>query len=136
MNRDLPKLNVILVKPSKYDDDGYVIHHVRGVLPSNTLNALNGLFRDAAQKMGITIEMHLIDETVQLVVPEKVMRKWAIPGVPTLVGLVGVQTNQFPRAVDLARRFKKTRHDGDYRRVPRERFAGTVGTDTRAAATA
>jgi hypothetical protein len=71
------------------------------------LNALNGLFRDAAQKMGITIEMHLIDETVQLVVPEKVMRKWAIPGVPTLVGLVGVQTNQFPRAVDLARRFKK-----------------------------
>jgi hypothetical protein len=33
MNRDLPKLNVILVKPSKYDDDGYVIHHVRVFYP-------------------------------------------------------------------------------------------------------
>jgi hypothetical protein len=37
--------------------------------------------------------MRLIDETVQLVVPEKVMRQWAIAGVPTLVGLVGVQTD-------------------------------------------
>lgn len=107
MKRDLPALNVVLVKPSKYDNDGYVIHHFRGVLPSNTLNALNGLFRDTAQKMDVPIEVHLIDETVQLVVPEKVMRRWVIPGVPTLVGLVGVQTNQFPRAVDLALRFRK-----------------------------
>ncbi len=107
MARELPMLNVILVKPSKYDDDGYVIHHVRGVLPSNTLNALNGLIRDTAQKMGVNVDVHLIDETVQLVVPEKVMRRWSIPGVPTLVGLVGVQTNQFPRAVDLALRFRQ-----------------------------
>lgn len=106
MQQERPSLTVILVKPSKYDDDGYVIHHVRGVLPSNTLNALNGLFRDAAQRIGVPIEVHLIDETVELVVPERVMRRWSRPDVPTLVGLVGVQTNQFPRAVDLARRFK------------------------------
>lgn len=107
MSRELPALNVILVKPSKYDDDGYVIHHVRGVLPSNTLNALNGLIRETARQMGVVIDVHLIDETVQLVVPERVMRKWSVPGVPTLVALVGVQTNQFPRAADLARRFHK-----------------------------
>ncbi|MDW8104099.1 MAG: radical SAM protein [Armatimonadota bacterium] len=107
MRESLPNLNVILVKPSKYDDDGYVIHHVRGVLPSNTLNALNGLIRDTAQRMGVSVEVHLIDETVQLVVPERVMRKWGVPGVPTLVALVGVQTNQFPRAADLAVRFRR-----------------------------
>lgn len=106
MFKHKPALNVILVRPSKYDDDGYVIHHVRGVLPSNTLNALNGLFRDAAQSMGVNIDIHPIDETVQLVVPERVIRKWSLPGVPTLVALVGVQTNQFPRAVDLALRFR------------------------------
>lgn len=107
MREALPDLNIILVKPSKYDDDGYVIHHVRGVLPSNTLNALNGLIRHTAQQMGIGVEVHLIDETVQLVVPERVMRRWSIPGVPTLVALVGVQTNQFPRAADLAVRFRQ-----------------------------
>lgn len=106
MFKQKPALNVILVRPSKYDDDGYVIHHVRGVLPSNTLNALNGLFRVAAQSMGVNIDIHPIDETVQLVVPERVIRKWSLPGVPTLVALVGVQTNQFPRAVDLALRFR------------------------------
>ena len=31
------KLNLYLIKPSKYDDDGYVIRHWKGVLPSNTL---------------------------------------------------------------------------------------------------
>ena len=30
------KLHVYLIKPSKYDDEGYVIRYLRGVLPSNT----------------------------------------------------------------------------------------------------
>jgi len=33
-------LHVVLLKPSKYDDDGYVLRHWRGVLPSNTLACL------------------------------------------------------------------------------------------------
>ena len=31
------RLSVLLVHPSKYDDDGYVLRFVRGVLPTNTL---------------------------------------------------------------------------------------------------
>ena len=40
------KFRVVLIKPSKYDDDGYVIRFWRGVLPSNTLNVLHGLTDD------------------------------------------------------------------------------------------
>jgi hypothetical protein len=29
------RLTIVLIKPSKYDDEGYVIRHLRGVLPSN-----------------------------------------------------------------------------------------------------
>ena len=47
VNRDKAEktrvLNVILLKPSKYDDDGYVIRHLRGVLPSNTIARLYSL---------------------------------------------------------------------------------------------
>ena len=34
------RLHLFLVKPSRYDDDGYVVRHWRGVLPSNTLACL------------------------------------------------------------------------------------------------
>ena len=36
------KFRIVLIKPSKYDDDGYVIRFWKGVLPSNTLNVLHG----------------------------------------------------------------------------------------------
>src|SRR3989337_2715485 len=37
------RFRIVLIKPSKYDDDGYVIRFWKGVLPSNTLSVLNGL---------------------------------------------------------------------------------------------
>jgi hypothetical protein len=39
--------SIFLVKPSKYDDDGFVVRHWRGVLPSNTLACLHGLIEEA-----------------------------------------------------------------------------------------
>jgi hypothetical protein len=30
------RLSVVLVRPTRYDDDGYVVRHWRGTLPSNT----------------------------------------------------------------------------------------------------
>jgi len=41
---------IILIKPSHYDDDGYVIQWFRSVMPSNSLAALYGLAVDAAQR--------------------------------------------------------------------------------------
>ncbi|MEN3352449.1 MAG: hypothetical protein V7640_607, partial [Betaproteobacteria bacterium] len=39
----MPKLfNLCLIKPSPYDNDGYVIQWVRSALPANTLAAMNG----------------------------------------------------------------------------------------------
>lgn len=105
--RNVRSLHVCLVKPSKYDTDGYVVHHFRGVLPCNTLNALNGLFRSALDRLQVSHKISIIDETVELVRPEALVKKLKQGCQKVLIGLVGVQSNQFPRAADLAVRFKK-----------------------------
>ena len=46
------KFRIVLIKPSKYDDDGYVIRFWKGVLPSNTLNVLHGL-TEAVKDIGV-----------------------------------------------------------------------------------
>ncbi|MEE8283237.1 MAG: hypothetical protein V3R47_06955, partial [candidate division NC10 bacterium] len=43
-------LHVVLIKPSKYDDDGYVIRFWKGMLPSNTLSVLYGLTEDVKRR--------------------------------------------------------------------------------------
>jgi hypothetical protein len=41
--RQSPKrFSLVLIKPSHYDDDGYVIQWLRSAIPSNTLAVLNG----------------------------------------------------------------------------------------------
>ena len=42
-------LHVLLIRPSKYDDEGYVVRFARGVLPSNTLATMAGLTRTAIE---------------------------------------------------------------------------------------
>ena len=103
------RLNVVLVRPSRYDDDGYVVRHWRGTLPSNTLSCLNGLTYDAVKggRLGtVAVDVHVLDEAVDRVDPRRLARRMNRPGHRTLVALAGVQTNQFPRAQDLARQFK------------------------------
>jgi hypothetical protein len=100
---------VFLVKPSHYDDDGYVLRWVRSVIPSNTLAAIYGLVCDAAQRhalgAGTDITCHTVDETNTRVDVAEIVRTIHAAG-GGLVGLVGVQSNQFPRALDLARAFR------------------------------
>ena len=104
-------LHIYLIKPSQYDDDGYVVRHWRGVLPSNTLACLAGLTQDVVQRNVLgdawNVKVHLYDETVDKVPVKKICRsqRWGLA--KTIVGLVGVQTNQFPRACDLAREFRR-----------------------------
>jgi radical SAM superfamily enzyme YgiQ (UPF0313 family) len=103
------RLAVVLVRPTRYDDDGYVVRHWRGTLPSNTLSCLNGLTQDAVASgaLGsVAVHVHAFDEAVDRIDPKRVGRKLRRPGTKVLVALVGVQTNQFPRAQDLARQFK------------------------------
>ena len=101
---------VYLVKPSHYDDDGYVIRWARSVIPSNTLATLYGLVTDCADRRilgdDVTIECHAIDETNCRVDIDAIVRDVRAAG-GGLVGLVGVQSNQYPRAIDLARELRK-----------------------------
>ncbi len=105
----IKKLKVILIKPSKYDDSGYIIRFWKGVLPSNTLNVLNGLTEDVKRRKAfgdLKIEIETYDETSQKVPIKKIIRWSRQSSVKLVVGLVGVQTNQFPRAFDMGKQFR------------------------------
>src|SRR5512142_2925828 len=97
---------LILVKPSHYDDDGYVIQWFRSAIPSNSLAALYGLARDCAERKilgdDVALDIHAFDETNSRIRPERLARMIEKAG-SGMVMLVGVQSNQFPRALDLAR---------------------------------
>ena len=97
---------LVLVKPSHYDDDGYVIQWFRSAIPSNSLAALYGLARDCAARrvLGdeVSIEVHPFDETNTRIRPERLARMIEGAGAG-MVMLVGVQSNQFPRALDIAK---------------------------------
>jgi len=109
MLKNIKKFHIVLIKPSKYDDDGYVIRFWKGVLPSNTLNVLHGLTEDIqARKVfgALPIQVTTFDETAEKVPLAKIIRWSKQPGTKLLICLVGVQTNQFPRAMDMARTFR------------------------------
>jgi radical SAM superfamily enzyme YgiQ (UPF0313 family) len=104
-------LVIYLIKASKYDDDGYVIRHWRGVLPSNSLACLYGLTEDVRRRNGLGADLNwkveVLDESVHKIDVKKIVRSSKRPHTKTIVCLVGVQTNQFPRASDLAMEFRK-----------------------------
>ncbi len=99
-----------LIKPSHYDDDGYVIQWWRGGVPSNSLAALYGLATDACERQVLgadtRIEVEVRDETTMILPLRRIIRQFERNGLNGLVCLVGVQTNQFPRAVDIARQLR------------------------------
>ena len=99
----------VMVKPTHYDDDGYPIQWFRSAIPSNTLACLNALAEDARERQvlgpDVEIRLHTYDETNRRVRPDKIIQAIRREGGRALIGLVGVQSNQFPRGVDLARPF-------------------------------
>ncbi len=99
---------LVLIKPSHYDDDGYVIQWLRSSIPSNTLAALNGLALDCARRQvlgkDVEILIDIYDETNTVLSINRIIRRIKA-STGGMVGLVGVQSNQFPRAVDIANSF-------------------------------
>src|SRR3989441_9279243 len=88
-------LNLVLIKPSRYDDDGYVVRHWRGVLPSNTLAAFHSLTEEVAAggALGpdVAVRIAAYDETVHRVAAGSVIRRHASgrKGDLTVICLVG-----------------------------------------------
>ncbi|HSB35803.1 MAG TPA: radical SAM protein [Thermoanaerobaculia bacterium] len=91
-------LRVVLVKPSKYGVDGCVERFRRGFMPNSTLPHLKSL--TLACGAGEGAEVHAVDEYVEtdLDYLRLLARR---KGVRTLLALVGVQSHQFHRALDL-----------------------------------
>ena len=105
--KDRETFELFLVKPSHYDDDGYVIQWLRSGIPANSLAVLNGLAMDCDDRRvlgdNVDINITLIDETNTRVRPQRIIDAIERAGGRGLVGIVGVQSNQFPRAMDIAR---------------------------------
>jgi radical SAM superfamily enzyme YgiQ (UPF0313 family) len=104
------RFQLVLIKPSHYDDDGYVIQWLRSSIPSNSLACVYTLARDAADRRvlgsDVDIDIVALDETNTRVKVDAVIEQVQRHHGFGMVGLVGVQSNQFPRAMDLARRFR------------------------------
>lgn len=99
------ELDMTLIRPTNYTDDGYPIQMRVGVIRSNTLTQMGTLARDIVNYpffKGLTLNVRLIDEAIQRVPTKEIIRRSRVPGVQTIVMLVGVQSNQFPRAQDIA----------------------------------
>jgi hypothetical protein len=96
---------LVLVKPSHYDEDGYVIQWLRSPIPSNSLAALFGLAKDCGERSvlgtGVDLDIHAFDETNTRIKPARLARMIERAGAG-MVMLVGVQSNQFPRSLDIA----------------------------------
>jgi radical SAM superfamily enzyme YgiQ (UPF0313 family) len=96
---------LVLIKPSHYDDDGYVIQWYRSSIPSNSLASLYGLAKDCAERAvlgaDVALEIHALDETNSRIRPARVAQQIERVGAG-MVMLAGVQSNQFPRALDIA----------------------------------
>ena len=100
---------VELIKPSHYDDDGYVIQWWKSWIPSNSLACLYGIATDLAERRAlgpeVAIEVRAYDECHTVIPVERIIQRIRNADAG-LVCLVGVQSNQFPRAIDLAAEFR------------------------------
>ena len=104
------RFQLLLIKPSHYDDDGYVIRWWRTMIPSNSLAAIYGIAADCAERQvlgpDVAIDITVIDETNTRVDAPALLARLRSHGDFGLVGLIGVQSNQYPRALDIARPFR------------------------------
>jgi len=102
-------LRLLLIQPSHYDEEGYVIQWWRAFTPGHVLMVVNGIVADASERQvlgpAVTIEQKVIDEATTPVHATRELR-WLQDAERAAVLLVGVQTSEYPRAVDLARPFR------------------------------
>jgi radical SAM superfamily enzyme YgiQ (UPF0313 family) len=105
-------VRVYFIKPSKYDEQGFVLQYWKGVLPNNTLTALaalNEVYNRLRASQNVFLETILWDEIVEGPISadtiQAIKEKAKEDNVEVLIGLAGVQTNQYPRGRDLGLQF-------------------------------
>ena len=102
--------HVEIIKPTHYDRDGYPIQWWKAWIPSNSMACLHAIASDCAEKRvlgeDVAIEVDAYDEMNIKIPVERIAAQIQQPGHGGVVCLVGVQSNQFPRAMAIARRFR------------------------------
>src|ERR1700744_4698062 len=87
---------LVLIKPTHYDDDGYPITWLQSHIPSNTLAALYGLGEDCQRRQVLGPDVEIVvkpmDETNTRVRVDHIVRDFQRGGGKGLVCLVGVQS--------------------------------------------
>jgi radical SAM superfamily enzyme YgiQ (UPF0313 family) len=105
------RFQLVLIKPSHYDEDGYVIRWWRAMIPSNSLAAVYGIAADCAERevlgADVAIDIEVIDETNTRIDVSALLARFRRNGDFGCIALIGVQSNQYPRALDIARPFRK-----------------------------
>ncbi len=92
-------LRVVVVKPSKYTPAGDVERFRWGLIPNSTVPHVRSM--TPTELEGSNLDVHAIDEYVHTDLKYLSLLEHS-PGSRTLVALVGVQSHQFHRALDLA----------------------------------
>ena len=104
------RFETVLIKPSHYDDQGYVIQWWKAWIPSNSMACLYAMVQDLQRRrvLGEDVEIGLTayDEMNTIIPTPKIIKQIKDNGNCGLVCMVGVQSNQFPRAMDMARQFR------------------------------
>ena len=104
------KFIIEIIKPSHYDNAGYVIQWWRAFVPSNSLGCMYGLVQDAIRHkpLGDNVEfvVNAYDECHTVIPVRRIIQRIQAAGGNGIVMLAGVQSNQFPRAADMAREFR------------------------------
>lgn len=105
------KFYVEIIKPSHYDDEGYVIQWLRAFIPSNSLACVYALTAEAKDRQvlgeDVDIVINAYDECHTVIPVKKIIRRIQQQGSSGVVFMAGVQSNQFPRAADMAREFRE-----------------------------
>ncbi len=100
---------IALIKPARYDSDGYVIQWWKSCVPANSLGCLYAFARDCADRRVLGPDVDITysgyDEP-NTVVPVKTLISQLSAADGALVCMVGVQSNQFPRTMHIVRRFR------------------------------
>jgi hypothetical protein len=104
------RFHVELIKPSHYDDEGYVIQWWRASVPSNSLASLYAIVLDAAERKvlggAVSITQDAWDECNTVIRSARIARSIREANGGGIVFLAGVQSNQYPRAMDIARELR------------------------------
>jgi len=102
--------HVEIVKPSHYDRQGYVIQWWKACVPSNSMACLYAIAQDCADNKilgdDVEIEVRAHDEIATRLPIDDIAARITANGDSGVVCLVGVQSNQFPRAMAIAKQFR------------------------------